>query len=284
MKWNQKHVKLLQDAYSIRHLGATAPDECPESDLLWEAAHGKLALEERKTIVRHTMRCQECAQAWRVARRLGARPAVSARARLSYFWTTACHQIWQDLRLPLDLAWRGVRWVRSVLHNWTTPLLAATGTGSVISARLLAAAVTVIAAGAVLWIAVDLADPPDRFLYPTKQVVGVALSPTRQAVDRPADLGVEPTGIESLVQGVVLPRDRCVLRWSGPEGTRYDLRITTEDLDPLDSARGLAEPEYRIPIEKLEGLEPGAAVLWQVIPLISEQNRWDLKTFRSRIE
>ncbi len=81
-----------------------------------------------------------------------------------------------------------------------------------------------------------------------------------------------------------MPRDLFVLRWSGPQGTLYDLRITTEDLSPLDAARSLAVSEYQVPEDKLRGLESGSVLLWQVIPLLPEQNRWDLKTFRARIE
>ena len=52
----------------------------------------------------------------------------------------------------------------------------------------------------------------------------------------------------------------------------------------MDSARGLAVPEYRIPEEKLKDLEPGSVLLWQVTPLVPELNRWDRKTFRAQIE
>ena len=61
-----------------------------------------------------------------------------------------------------------------------------------------------------------------------------------------------------------LPRDGFRLRWQAPEGARFDVRVTTEDLRILDTASGLTSREYTVPAEKLGGLPAGAKIFWQV--------------------
>lgn len=61
-----------------------------------------------------------------------------------------------------------------------------------------------------------------------------------------------------------LPRNDFRLRWQAPEGSRFEIRVTTEDLRILDTASGLTSPEYVAPAERLEGLPAGAKVFWQV--------------------
>lgn len=71
--------------------------------------------------------------------------------------------------------------------------------------------------------------------------------------------------IRSLVpEDVPQPRDDLWLRWEGPEGSRYQVSVSTEDLRILASAEGLEESEYRVPEEALEGLPPGSRLLWRV--------------------
>ena len=72
--------------------------------------------------------------------------------------------------------------------------------------------------------------------------------------------------IESLVANdAVLPRDDFRLRWTaGPEGARYRLRVTTEELRALATAGELTTPEFRVDPAALTGLAPGTTVLWQV--------------------
>ncbi len=48
-----------------------------------------------------------------------------------------------------------------------------------------------------------------------------------------------------------LPRDECILRWTAFEGARYDVIVSTQDLDTLSKAVDLAQPEYRVPAEHL---------------------------------
>jgi hypothetical protein len=77
--------------------------------------------------------------------------------------------------------------------------------------------------------------------------------------------GVAPR-IESLVpDGAGLSRSACVLRWKGPAGAVYDLRVTSADLAvALPLVSGLKAPEYRVPEEFLSRLPAGARLLWQV--------------------
>ena len=72
--------------------------------------------------------------------------------------------------------------------------------------------------------------------------------------------------IESLVPpDAVLPRDGFRLRWTpGPEGSRYYVRVTTQDLRPVTVAADLPKPELLVEQDALSTVAPGARVLWQV--------------------
>ena len=61
-----------------------------------------------------------------------------------------------------------------------------------------------------------------------------------------------------------LPRTRFVLRWAGPPGATFDLRVTSEDLGRVHTATGLQTPEYQVPEEFLRPLSAGSRLLWQV--------------------
>jgi hypothetical protein len=65
--------------------------------------------------------------------------------------------------------------------------------------------------------------------------------------------------------GEPLPRRRFVLRWSTcPEGTTYDIRVTTEDLEPIARALALDRPEFIVPESALASVPGGGRILWQV--------------------
>lgn len=72
--------------------------------------------------------------------------------------------------------------------------------------------------------------------------------------------------IESFVpEGSTLPATGFILRWSaGPDGSRYNVRVTDRRLNHLAGARALEQPEFRIPPAGLAGLESGSLLLWQV--------------------
>ena len=82
-----------------------------------------------------------------------------------------------------------------------------------------------------------------------------------------------------------LPRERFVLRWSaGPEGTVYDVVITSERMEPLSRGLGLDRPEFQVPGETLAEIEPGSRLLWQVTAYLPDGRRIESKTFFVRIE
>ena len=72
--------------------------------------------------------------------------------------------------------------------------------------------------------------------------------------------------VRSLVPSeTLLSRDAFRLRWTpAPQGSRYQVRVTTEDLRVLATAEDLTVPELLVERERLTGLSAGARVLWQV--------------------
>lgn len=83
-----------------------------------------------------------------------------------------------------------------------------------------------------------------------------------------------------LAQGEALPRQGAVLRWSAvPGAISYDVRISTDDLRPVQTAEGLSATEYRIPDASLGSLPTGAKLLWQVEAVFPDGNRRTSETF-----
>jgi hypothetical protein len=72
--------------------------------------------------------------------------------------------------------------------------------------------------------------------------------------------------VESLIPAdTPLPRNAFRLRWTrGPEGSRYDVRVTTEDLRLLATAMDLSDPELVVNADALAMLTPRSRVFWQV--------------------
>ena len=82
-----------------------------------------------------------------------------------------------------------------------------------------------------------------------------------------------------------LARDRFILRWSsGPEGTVYDLWVTTPELREVYRAGKLDRPEARVPTSALEGLPGGTDVLWRVEARFPDGGHAESPAFRTRIE
>ena len=115
--------------------------------------------------------------------------------------------------------------------------------------------------------------------------LGVVQFTTRQ--QPPAEYRTqEDRWLESeLISDQPLSRDACVLRWTaGPEGTTYDLKLTTEDLDPLGKAWRLESPEYQIDPQALAGVPPGGAILWRVTAHLPDGRRLSSRTFSTPLE
>ena len=129
-------------------------------------------------------------------------------------------------------------------------------------APLAAAAALAIALGAGLW--------PRRVYAPGEE---------------PGYRGGDPAEVQSLVaDGEALPREDFRLRWStGPDGSRYDLRVTSESLDVLVDAPGLADTSYLVPPSALSPVPSGGRVLWRVEAAAPDGTRTASRTFVTRV-
>ncbi|NOZ80005.1 MAG: hypothetical protein GXP48_12670 [Acidobacteria bacterium] len=79
-----------------------------------------------------------------------------------------------------------------------------------------------------------------------------------------------------------LPRASCRLRWSaGPEGTRYDLLVTDENVTILATVKGLTSPDYLLPSEKIP--RRVRKILWRVTAHLPDQRTVVSDTFTTRI-
>jgi hypothetical protein len=74
----QNELEALARAFASRQQSQISVRQCPSAEQLFAAASGDLERNEQLRIVDHASQCAECAQAWRLAMELGARPATSA--------------------------------------------------------------------------------------------------------------------------------------------------------------------------------------------------------------
>lgn len=98
--------------------------------------------------------------------------------------------------------------------------------------------------------------------------------------------GAEAPVIRSLLSdGQALPRARFRLQWSAvPEGSHYDVQVTTESLQVVASVRGLAEPAHVVPESALLPLPAGTRLLWRVEAVLPDGERVASPTFVARLE
>ncbi len=115
-------------------------------------------------------------------------------------------------------------------------------------------------------------------------VVGFQLSNLLRRAPVHRDAG--EVGIRSLVpDDQALPRQRCLLRWSGGgEGARYTVHVTDETLEAVAGGRRLEIAEYLVPEQNLAGLEPGARLLWRVEAVQPAGGRLLSETFVAVLE
>jgi hypothetical protein len=94
------------------------------------------------------------------------------------------------------------------------------------------------------------------------------------------------TTVQSRVASdALLPRDAVVLRWSpGPGGSRYSVRVTTEDLKVLTTASDLTAPEFTVPRDRLGSVPSGGRVLWQVVLAAPGGETVSSQTFVVRVQ
>ncbi len=107
---------------------------------------------------------------------------------------------------------------------------------------------------------------------------------------RPAPAPVYRQGAEVTIRSEVpadeaLPRDHAGLAWSGaPDGSSYDLSVSTEDLRTLDQAEDLEKAHYTVPEKVFDGLAPGTRVLWRVEAHLPDGRTVASPTFVTAIE
>ena len=81
-----------------------------------------------------------------------------------------------------------------------------------------------------------------------------------------------------------LSRDAFRLQWAaGPEGSRYRVRVTTDDLRVLATAADLDVPEFSVPAPRLSTLPAGGTVLWQVDAYLPDGERVTSRTFVTQV-
>jgi hypothetical protein len=95
--------------------------------------------------------------------------------------------------------------------------------------------------------------------------------------------------VSLLPEGEPLDRDAPFLRWQiapepAPEGTTYDLLVSTEALESVAEATELEEPRYELPEEALTDLPPGAQLLWRVEATTPDGRRIASPTFVTPIQ
>lgn len=93
-------------------------------------------------------------------------------------------------------------------------------------------------------------------------------------------------GIESLLAAnAALARDAFDLRWTaGPPGSRYRVRVTTEDLQVLAEVADLEVPAFRLPATALTVVPAGGVVFWQVEVVLPTTTRLTSPTFVNRVQ
>ncbi len=109
----------------------------------------------------------------------------------------------------------------------------------------------------------------------------------RQGTDNPPVIrGGDTVSIVSQVpEDAPLPRERCVLRWSGgPPGTRYSLQLSSEDLSVVHREDSLTLGEYAVPARVLSALPPGTKLLWQVEARLPDGEVRRSATFVNRVQ
>ncbi|MCX4246776.1 fibronectin type III domain-containing protein [Paraliomyxa miuraensis] len=110
----------------------------------------------------------------------------------------------------------------------------------------------------------------------------------------PEDLRYEPgshevrSGTASTLRSTVdgpLHRTDATLSWTAVEGaTRYEVQVTTDDLEPVLTARDLTRPTVTIDPARLRALPPGTTLLWRVEAVVGDGTRERSETFTTALQ
>jgi hypothetical protein len=196
--------------------------------------------------------CPTPEQIWDAA--TGASDAATVRALVEH--TAGCRACAQDWRLACGLD-ETRRAEPADLEQGTKVVARKNVPGS--RAVFAAAASTLLALAGVVYVVQRTADPRGSGLRDS----------TSQAIR------------SLLSEDDVLSRDHCRLAWSGaPQGSRYDVIVTTASLDPVLEARELVEDEVVVPASDLEPAT--SSLLWRVEATLPDGSRIVSPTFSAR--
>lgn len=91
--------------------------------------------------------------------------------------------------------------------------------------------------------------------------------------------------VDSLVASDTrLPRDEFRLEWSGPPGSRFDVRVTTGELQLVEQVSGLDESSYVVPADRFDGVSSGTTIFWQVEATLTDGSVVESETFIVQLE
>ena len=92
--------------------------------------------------------------------------------------------------------------------------------------------------------------------------------------------------IESQVPAdATVSRDAFTLRWTpGPEGARYAVRVTTEELRVLMTATDLTTAELTVPADRFASVPDRSRVFWQVDATLAGGDTVSSPTFVTRVD
>jgi putative zinc finger protein len=79
-------LQRLRRAFASLGQGHASTSACPAPERLWAAVHGELPPEDVRPLVSHLLECGACAEAWRLAREIGARPEVATVRSARRWW------------------------------------------------------------------------------------------------------------------------------------------------------------------------------------------------------
>jgi hypothetical protein len=244
------------DAAAVERLRAAfrsgdAPEQDGEPvdpDRIWRAVTGESSPEERREVIARVAADPAWATAWRLAHALSQAAAAAPQEAPASVTSPA------DLRARRDTEGSRSRG-RRFHFAWSRPVWGAVATAALV---LIVVGVSVQQAGV----------------------------PGQEGGDTPTLRGGDTLAVVSrLPEDAPLPRADCVLRWSeAPEGTRWSLQLSSEDLSLVHRADSLTKSEYRVPAEVLAAVPPGTKLLWQVEARLPDGQVRRSATFVNRIQ
>ena len=255
---NRPEDEVLEGLESLRSAFAELPDadpgtvgpdgtegERPTPETIWAAVHGELAPEDAAGIIDRLHRDPQLALEWRLALALDESEPAAAEAEAARLEQEPEGGAANDRRY----------WLGGVLG--------------------------VVAAAAVVLIV--LADDGSS--------VGEGQSDSKGTIESSESGPVLRAGASEapistpLADGAALPREAFVLRWSAvPEASGYEVRLTTEALDPVHRSSELDEPMLEVPAAALTNYPAGTNMLWRVEALLPDGRRVASTLWRVQLE